>query len=428
MAPSYDLGTTIGSYVLEEFLGSGGQAEVYRASRKGAEGFERSFALRITTYSSPRSSRARERQQREAAICARLRHANIAVVYDMGYTERGHLWSAQQLVEGFDLLTLLRLHARLPLHLVTFIGTEILRGLGYAHRHRVIHRDVALSNVLVDQEGTVKLIDFGMGAFVGSSSMSGTFEAPEGARDGRSDLYALGMLLWELLAGGRPPTKLPADAEVIRPVLERLCAPDPRHRYRDADEAIAAIAALPTRLGTAEAMRLFLTSADEVPQDPGDDVVPSSPLPVRLPRRDPSLPVGQITPVESPHAHRPRPALIAGLIVFVAAITGAGVAAVTLSIGGRTKRGVAPIPASPLPVDAGVVDSGQPVAEIETAEKATLASGNRSVLLNAAPTPSEGEEHPYANGQRTVRESIEDGLANPRVQTHAGDASQQPTP
>jgi serine/threonine-protein kinase len=222
----------------------------------------------------------------EAKLAAQLNHANVVQVFDLG-REEGRLYIAMEYVEGFDLNQLLRNLSRariaLPAEFALFIVHEVLRGLDYAHRARdaegrplrVVHRDVSPSNVLISFEGEVKLCDFGIARALGRSDEEhegrversrvagkSAYMAPEHARgdeiDSRADIFAVGILLWELCAGRRlyrgtdeemlaqaragdvpvlPDRGLPAHA-ALQMILDRALAYDPDDRYQTAHELL----------------------------------------------------------------------------------------------------------------------------------------------------------------------------------------------
>ena len=193
----------------------------------------------------------------EAKLAARLNHANVVQVFDLGRHD-SVLYIAMEYVEGFDLNDLLRRCARsripLPVDFALLIVMEALRGLGYAHRLTdddrkpigIVHRDVSPSNVLISFEGEVKLCDFGiarandMTDLLSEDVIKGKagYMSPEQARgeplDARADLFAAGIVLWELLAG-RKLYKAPRDGN--GPRLAGAC---PRCRYSPASGAWAA--------------------------------------------------------------------------------------------------------------------------------------------------------------------------------------------
>lgn len=188
----------------------------------------------------------------EAKVVAQLSHGNIAQVFDLG-REDETLYIAMEYVEGFDLRDLLKHCSKqrvpLPVEFALFIVIEVLRALDYAHRKKdetgheigIVHRDVSPSNVLISFDGQVKLCDFGIARAMGASghlpdeAIQGKtgYMSPEAASggllDARADVFAAGIILWELLAGrrlyrgsgGQPPELDQAVAAQIPPLEER---------------------------------------------------------------------------------------------------------------------------------------------------------------------------------------------------------------
>lgn len=153
----------------------------------------------------------------EAKLAARLSHANVVAVEDLG-REAGTLFIAMEYVEGFDLRELCRRCSRagvpLPIEFSLLMVMETLRGLDYAHRRGLVHRDVSPSNVLISFEGEVKICDFGIARAHAAGDLDDEavrgkagYMSPEHARgedvDARADVFAVGVILWELLAGRR---------------------------------------------------------------------------------------------------------------------------------------------------------------------------------------------------------------------------------
>ncbi len=228
-----ELPRAFGRYVLFDHIGRGGMADIYLASSRDQLGGARQVVLKQILPHLARDEGFSRMLVAEAKLAARLRHANVVQVIDLG-RESERLFLAMEYVEGFDLDKLLRRLSKarigLPADFALFIVSETLRALDYAHRARgddgarlgIVHRDVSPSNVLVSFEGEVKLCDFGIArAFdapdedapdeerVAHTRLAGksAYMAPEHARgddiDARADLFAAGILLWELAAGRR---------------------------------------------------------------------------------------------------------------------------------------------------------------------------------------------------------------------------------
>ncbi len=224
--PDDALPRRFGDYLLFDKIGEGGMARIYLGRTKTELGGERLLVVKQilpTLSSSEQFSRA---LIDEAKLAAQLSHGNIVQVSDLG-REDDMLYIAMEYVEGFDLRELLRECSKnkvpLPVEFSLLIVTETLRGLDFAHRRRdddgkplgLVHRDVSPSNVLVSFEGEVKLCDFGIARAMGADSdlpdetIQGKagYMSPEAANgealDGRGDVFAIGIILWELLAGRR---------------------------------------------------------------------------------------------------------------------------------------------------------------------------------------------------------------------------------
>jgi eukaryotic-like serine/threonine-protein kinase len=213
-----------GKYVLVERLAQGGMAEVFRAVYTGAAGFERQVAVKriLPVFDGAREFVAMFVD--EARIASSLTHVNIVQVSDFGELD-GSYYLAMELVDGVDLGRLrdaaARRGLRVPVPVVAFIIAEAARGLAYAHDKRgqdgaplgIVHRDVSPQNVLVSYAGEVKIADFGIAKATGklhkteSGAVMGKirYMSPEQINgeplDGRSDIFALGTIFWELLVG-----------------------------------------------------------------------------------------------------------------------------------------------------------------------------------------------------------------------------------
>jgi serine/threonine-protein kinase len=257
------VGTDLAGYRLESVLGRGGMGVVYLATDLR---LKRRVALKLVAPELAADPRFQERFLREAELAASLDHSHIVPVYGAGETD-GQLWMAMRYVQGTDLGTLLEQEAPLEparaLELVSQVGSA----LDAAHAHGLVHRDVKPANVLVTQEGREEhcyLADFGLArspeatGFVGSAHLSGTIDytAPEQSAheplDHRADVYSLGCVLYECLAG-EPPFKRPRAAatlfahasepppslhelrpelpEAIDGIIATALAKDPRDRY-----------------------------------------------------------------------------------------------------------------------------------------------------------------------------------------------------
>ena len=214
----------LGPYELFDHIGKGGMADIYRARRRSDLGVERVVVVKEVLPELARESRFGDLLVAEAKLAARLSHANIVRVEHLGRDDET-LFIAMEYVHGLDLREVLRRAARgriaIPADLALRIAMDVLAALDHAHGFRfpeegrvgIIHRDVSPSNVLLSFDGEVKLCDFGIArahdaeSDVPSSIIEGKagYMSPEQARgdalDGRADLFALGIILHELLSG-----------------------------------------------------------------------------------------------------------------------------------------------------------------------------------------------------------------------------------
>ncbi len=217
---------TFGSYTLFELIGKGGMAQIYLARAETELGATRLTVVKEILPAFARDPRFADMLVHEAKLAARLSHKNIVNVFDLGRAE-DHLFIAMEYVEGFDLNALLRRctqhQVALPAPHALGIVLEVLSALDYAHRRTcedgkplgIVHRDVSPSNVLLSYEGEVKLCDFGIAhanelvtedandALKGKAGYMSPEHACSEPIDARADVFAAGIILWELLAGRR---------------------------------------------------------------------------------------------------------------------------------------------------------------------------------------------------------------------------------
>jgi serine/threonine protein kinase len=209
-------------YSIHSRIGSGGMAEVFRAESRGAEGFARPVALKRVLAGFSELPAFAAMFCEEARLASHLTHPNCVSVLDFDRDSDGRLFLVMEYVSGKDLGALLAA-GRLPPAMAIFLGSEILRGLEYAHAlpnptggiRGIVHRDLSPHNVLISWEGAVKVSDFGIakalgvGSGLGSGTVKGkpAYMSPEQVNaeplDGRSDLFSVGVVLWEALTGTR---------------------------------------------------------------------------------------------------------------------------------------------------------------------------------------------------------------------------------
>jgi serine/threonine-protein kinase len=202
---------TIGRYDIIEMVGRGGMGVLYRARDPT---LERDVALKMMLVDFTMDQSARERFQREAKAVARLQHRNVVTIHELGEHD-GAPYIVMEFLSGSDLENLLVGDKPMPLADKLDVAIQLCEGLGYAHEQGIVHRDIKPSNVRVLEDGTVKILDFGIAKFaVSTVTQSGTimgtasYMSPEQIMgqpvDGRADLFSAGVLLFELLAGKKP--------------------------------------------------------------------------------------------------------------------------------------------------------------------------------------------------------------------------------
>ena len=262
-------GSVVSHYEIQELLGSGGMGVVYRADdlRLG-----RAVALKFLPPTLSSDVQAKTRFLTEARAAAMLDHPNVATVYEIGETDDGQLFIAMAYVEGPSLRERI---AGGPASVAQAmdIARQIARGLECAHAHGIVHRDVKPANVMVGSDGVVRLVDFGIAKLSGATVTAGgatpgtaAYMSPEQARgehvDHRTDLWALGVVLFEMLAGQRPfpgdtdPVVLHAITSAAPPnvsafradlpagidgLVSRALEKDPAQRFQSAAELEAAL-------------------------------------------------------------------------------------------------------------------------------------------------------------------------------------------
>lgn len=226
-------GRTFGSYELVERIGTGGMGTVWRARRNDGR-FEGDVALKLL-HPSHLDERSTERFRSEGSILSRLSHAGIARLYDAGVSAAGQPFLVLELVEGLRIDRFADAH-RLPVRARLELFLQVADTVAFAHSNLVVHRDLKPSNILVDGAGRAKLLDFGIATLVDQASgvalgrtvtaaraLTPEYAAPEllegGAITTATDVYALGVLLYELLTGEHPVARADnSPAELVRAI------------------------------------------------------------------------------------------------------------------------------------------------------------------------------------------------------------------
>ncbi|MBM4394324.1 MAG: protein kinase [Deltaproteobacteria bacterium] len=244
---AFALPKPFGKYLLIKRIAVGGMAEIYQAKSRGAEGFQRDVVIKLILPSYSEDEAFVTMFIDEARIAARLHHANIVQIFDFDKLEDSY-YIAMEFVEGRDLRKVmdraLKVGRKIPHLLAVHAAAEIAAGLKYAHTRKgedgrpldIIHRDVSPHNILVSFGGDVKITDFGIAKAAARSTKTraGTvkgkcaYMSPEQARgkplDGRSDMFAVCSILWEMLTGRRAFDG-DTDFEILNNVLNQNVPP-----------------------------------------------------------------------------------------------------------------------------------------------------------------------------------------------------------
>src|ERR1700742_4859207 len=242
------LGTTLNDrYRLEARIGAGGMSTVYRALD---ETLQRQVAIKLLHREMSADSDQLERFRREARAVAQLSHPHIVGVIDAGEDE-GRPYIVFEYVEGETLKQRINELGQLPVDESLAYAIEIARALGCAHSHGIVHRDVKPQNVLIDEEGSAKVTDFGIARSLKDDGLTadgrvlGTtdYVSPEQALghdvDGQTDIYSLGVVLYEMLSGDVPFHGENQISVAMKHVREEL--PDVKKRRPEVTAGLAAV-------------------------------------------------------------------------------------------------------------------------------------------------------------------------------------------
>lgn len=350
-----------GRYEVRSRVARGGTATVYRALDRR---LDRTVALKVMHPHLAESADFVARFRREARAAARLNHPGIVAIYDQGHTDDAS-YLAMELITGHNLRTELRRTGALPLGRALDLTEDVLEALACAHREQMVHRDVKPENVLLDRSGRPKVTDFGLARAVSEATMVSTgtvlgtvaYLAPEivtsGVADARADVYAVGVVLFELVTGGQPfvadqpirvafqhvndgvplPSSrvdwLPAEVDEL---VAALTARDPADRPADADAALALLRRTRAALDDADLARRADVDPAEPPEQTEDDTDPGATALTPLSGSTVALPIGAIAPgdaePDAPRQRRPRrrrrTAVLLGTLLLLALGGGAG--------------------------------------------------------------------------------------------------------
>ena len=278
--PKVQTPARIGRYEIIDKLATGGMAELYLARFDGPGGFEKRCALKRILPQFAADEAFRRMFVNEARVTAMFDHPNLVQIFELGEDEAGQFYIAMELVRGLNVRQIIRLardrDTTIPAEIAAFTAIQALDGLAYAHGFvhpdtreplGLVHRDISPQNILISYSGAVKLVDFGIvkSSFIGGETQAGmlkgkvTYMSPEQAAgdpiDCRSDVFSLGICLYEMVTGMRPfwgrnelmvlkaifedpapPLTMhaPDCPEGVEQAIERALAKNPAHRFPDA--------------------------------------------------------------------------------------------------------------------------------------------------------------------------------------------------
>ena len=421
-----EIGTQIGPYRIDALLGKGGMAEVYKVTHTN---LHRSEAMKVLPPAMTHDHSFVERFLHEARTAANLHHPNIAVIHSVSDAGAPQPYFTMELVEGGDLADWLAVRGPLPLPEALPIVRQVAEALDYAHSRGLIHRDVKPGNVLLKSEGAhpgahpvVKVVDFGIaraqeeqggtrltktGMIVGTPEYMSPEQAGSGARvDHRTDIYALGVIAYEMLCG-QPPFRAEKDTSMFSVIMQHV-----------RDEPRPPIEHIPTLSKAANAAILkalaknpedrFASCGEFVRGLAGEIAVTAVP-----PRRAPAGASGGMAPGAS---HAPRKSPWLGLAVGALAFVGAGLIGYALKpkeevievvpTPDRTSEVSTPIPTSAPPVTLALVPNvvGMSVEQAHS----SLQGKTLGLEVKAQRKPS-----PYPQG-RVASQSPEAGKEVPK--------------
>jgi eukaryotic-like serine/threonine-protein kinase len=334
-----------GRYRIMRKLGSGGMADVYLAED---EELGRRVAIKILNDKHANDEQFVERFRREAKNAAGLSHPNIVSIYDRGEAE-GTYYIAMEYLDGRSLKEIVVARGPLPISDAIEATRQVLTALRFAHRKGVVHRDIKPHNVMADADGRLKVTDFGIaragvsqmteaGSIIGTAQYLSPEQARGAAVDQRSDLYSIGVVLYEMLTGqvpftGESPVEIamkhlsdtPRPPSLLRPeippdldmVVLRALAKNPEDRFQTAEEMDAELERVAAGVGvTAE-------TADAATAVLSGTALASAPTAIVPPRRPPAQTRPSYRYAEPPPRRRPIwPWLLALLLVVLAGVAG----------------------------------------------------------------------------------------------------------
>jgi serine/threonine-protein kinase len=421
-------GLELGPYKLTRLLGQGGMGSVYEAYQAN---MKRKVAVKLLPAALAKQSGYAERFQREVELAASLEHIHILPIYDYG-THQGQNYIVMRLLSGGSLQERLSEFGRPSAADTLRLLEQVASALDYAHQRGIIHRDLKASNIMFDNQGNAYLVDFGIAKAIGQmgAGLTGTgqvigtpaYMAPEqwqgGAIDGRTDVYALGVMTYQLLIGelpfmsdtphvmmfkhlqevATPPSKVQASLNpALDGVIARVLAKNPDDRYNTAGDFVAALRA---SLGTLPSSEQTLTQFTQAPltlntMPDSDTLIDSNPAMTPAPTPAPGVAAPAPAPLlaPSPAAQKSGPGRWLAALLFLI-LLGGGAAAAFWLMQGEEERVLSPEEAAQATLQAEsratlALQASQTYdAEVQALRDSLLTQTQVALLLTFSPTPT----------------------------------------
>ncbi|MHB1082387.1 MAG: serine/threonine-protein kinase [Prosthecobacter sp.] len=325
-------------YEVHMLVGRGGMGAVYKGLQLS---LDRAVAIKLLPPAIERQDLAfAERFKNEARLMGRMNHPAIVSVYDFGRTSDGQLYFVMEYVDGTDVQRMIAREGKLPQEHALAITAHLCDALGYAHKQGIVHRDIKPSNVLIDIEGRVKVADFGLAKLSDKTQNSGLtqtgmamgtpdYVAPEALMfgsdvDGRADIYAVGVMLYQMLTGDIPRGMFKMPSQKFRSIdprfdaiIRRALEHDREERYQSSHELRQALDIILTTPRAVSGQESSAVLPKQPPQTPGRTVVPSSRNPGSTQQRSAPKPDPyQAPPPSKAESSSTMPYVVAALLML----------------------------------------------------------------------------------------------------------------
>ena len=260
-----EMNALLPQYAFEKLAAYGGMGAVFRGRQRS---LDRPVAIKILPPEFGAEPEFAERFKSEARAMAKLNHTNVVGVYDFGITTGGHLYLVMEWIEGPTLHELIH-KGSIPVRKVAHLGMQLCDALAYAHSHKILHRDIKPGNIMINQDDQVKVADFGLARPITGEAEENPFGTPDYAApeimarqavDQRADIFAAGVVLYEMLTG-RVPKNPRRSVTEYAPVskrwddlIDQATHADPAKRIQDALELRARISQVITQAAEAAAV------------------------------------------------------------------------------------------------------------------------------------------------------------------------------